>query len=128
MSSSFGSSGTLRGSQGSRPHKPTQQDIEKRPWQYKGYPAFTAWMGSSSDFFLLRRFDKLNAWVQLDWQDQIARLETKLEQVNEQCRQNSDVDARSDSLRPDIDPMPRRQEIIKELRSLLKEYSESTYQ
>lgn len=104
---------------------PTQDDINKRPWQYKGYPAYTEWMASSPDFFLLRRFNRLNAWVQLDWQDEIVRLETELEQINEECRRNTGNKARCSSVRPRRDPMSRRREILQELRGLLKEYSKN---
>ena len=97
-------------------------EVKMNNWQNEGYPSFTRWMASSRDFCVLRRFDRLNTWVQLDWQDEIVQLEAELEAVNEQCRNNVGADARSDSLRADIDPMPRRQEIVKQLRPLLKDY------
>lgn len=95
---------------------------EKIPYVSMGYPAFTKWMASSEDFFVLRRFNRLNAWVQLQWQDDITRLEEELEEVNKQCRRNADKGAYCHSVRND--PMVRRQEILRELRPLLKEYSE----
>ena len=102
---------------------PTKEEVEKRPWQYEGYPGFTKWMASSPDFFLLRRFNRLNAWVQLDWQDEIVRLETELEQINKESWDNRGPSTRCSSVRPKHDPKPRRREILRELRPLLKEYS-----
>ena len=112
-------------SQSEKPRKLDEErsSFERRPWQYEGYPGFTNWIASSRNFALARRFNRLNAWVHLDWQYEIVRLEDELEELNKDCQRKEGFEARSDSVCDEIDPSPRRREIIKQLRPLLKEYS-----
>src|SRR5690349_8772339 len=53
-------------------------EIQTKPWKYIGYPAFALWLSSDNDFFLIRRFDALNARVILMLQWEISVLESKL--------------------------------------------------
>ncbi|KAK4494006.1 hypothetical protein PRZ48_015192 [Zasmidium cellare] len=57
-------------------------DEEKQDWswQYYGYPGFSQWMGSSNDFFLLRKFSALNARALLFLQNEISQKERMIEQ------------------------------------------------
>ncbi|KAJ9605874.1 hypothetical protein H2200_009723 [Cladophialophora chaetospira] len=125
---------------------------EKRDWGFKfhGYPAFARWMGTSEDFFLLRRFSDLNARVLLSMQDEIMFLEERLQAIDkrhmdalfdkttqgklrqsildrtvpvDRTAQEQMKQSRNDTLRHD--PDPERKQILKKLRTLLKEYNES---
>lgn len=100
---------------------PTQAERERKPWKFEGYPAFSAWMASSNDFFLLRRFGQLNARVLLIMQDEIVVKEKELEAIDLQCQIGSDELGDCSSLR--YDPNPARRQILLELKTLLKEYS-----
>lgn len=101
------------------------EDRAERGWKYAGYPAFARWMASSNDFFVLRRFDALNARVLLRLQDQIAELEDKLKAVDQTCME-AEVDtvhSRLDSLRLDRQIQPEREELLEELTGKLEQYS-----
>jgi hypothetical protein len=93
----------------------------KRAWKYAGYPEFSKWMSSSNDFFLLRRFDRLNTRVLLLLQDRIVRKEEELDALDAQSRELPDDEARNDSLRYDTDSA--RERVLDNLSYLLKQYS-----
>ena len=98
-------------------------DYKKRvAWKYKGYPAFSEWMASSNDFFLLRRFGALNARVILLMQDRISRLEQDIDKIDQEVRDSSNPAARNDSFR--LDQGSKREYLLDLLIPKLKEYSE----
>lgn len=106
-------------------------DDEKRRWafKFKGYPALARWMGTSEDFFLLRRFGDLNARVLLAAQDDIEQLEESLQMIDkryedaffDKATEEPRTPSRNDTLR--CDPDPARREILSKLKTKLKEYS-----
>lgn len=93
-----------------------------KPWKYKGYPAFSKWMASSNDFFLVRRFGSLNARVLLFMQNRVAEKEELLCAIDTRAQQSTDDQGNSGSLRND--PRQDRTQALAELVPLLKEYSE----
>lgn len=98
-----------------------QEEKARKPWKFEGYPAFSKWMASSNDFFLLRRFGALNARVLLMMQDKISRKELELEALDEQARIGPDDLGDSSSF--GYEPWPERERLLHELKALLKEYS-----
>ncbi|MCJ1432761.1 hypothetical protein MMC27_002118 [Xylographa pallens] len=52
----------------------------------KGYPAFSEWMASDNDLFVVRKFGVLSARVALMLQDRISRLSADLDIEDKQCR------------------------------------------
>ena len=106
---------------------PSRDEREDKAWRYLGYPTVAKLMGSSSDIFVLRRFDELHARVQLYSQDQIVRLEQELFQLDELCRRApEDKFSFNNSIRPGMDPQPRRLEILAQLQFMLREYGASS--
>ncbi|KAH8881110.1 hypothetical protein GQ53DRAFT_832641 [Thozetella sp. PMI_491] len=101
---------------------PTQAEKERKPWKYEGYPSFAAWMASSNDFFLLRRFGRLNARVLLMMQDEIVTKEAELDALDLHCQAGPDEFGDCSSIR--FDPQPGRRQILQDLKGLLKEYNE----
>lgn len=99
----------------------TTMEIESKPWKYQGYRAFCEFAASSGDAFVLRRFNRLNARVILSMQDEIVQYETELEMLEQKCMKAEEATERNSSMR--YDPQPRRQEIIRNLRIVLQEYS-----
>ena len=66
--------------------KPSQQELNRKPWKYVGYKAFSEWAASDNDFFVLRRFGALNTRVILKLQDEISELEEELEKLEMENR------------------------------------------
>lgn len=97
-----------------------------RGWKYVGYPEFSKWMASANDFFVLRRFDTLNARVLLRLQDQIAELGDNLEDIDRTCMRTADdtIYSRVDSLRLDREIQPAREELLERLTTKLERYSQ----
>ncbi|SPO07123.1 uncharacterized protein DNG_09817 [Cephalotrichum gorgonifer] len=91
-------------------------------WRDEGYPGFSRWMASSDDFLVLRRFGQLNVRVLLLLQDRIVRKEEELLKIDDYARSCADEKADSSSLRHE--PLPQREEILDELKTMLKEYNE----
>lgn len=102
---------------------PSQDVQDKKPWKYQGYPGLTKFMSSSSDAFVLRRFNKLNTRVVLAIQDEIYVLEKKLERCDQKSMFGVEAIERNSSIRQQNDALRERHKILRELRPLLKEYS-----
>lgn len=79
-------------------------------------------MASSNDYCVIRRFNTLNGRVVLSLQDDIVQLEDELNELDSFCATGPEETERSSSLRHDR--TPRRKEIVKALRLMLKEYNE----
>ncbi|KAF2635322.1 hypothetical protein P280DRAFT_411735 [Massarina eburnea CBS 473.64] len=95
------------------------------PWKYDGYQSFTAWMASEDDFFLFRRFDTLNARTILWMQDRIIQIEEFLQQKHKEAEDDIEKKGlRNDSFRFDHHCMKERQEKMKELSVLLRDYNQ----
>ncbi|MCJ1475852.1 hypothetical protein MMC13_004516 [Lambiella insularis] len=58
----------------------------EKNWCFKGYPAFSEWMASDNDLFIVRRFGTLSARVALMLQDRISRLSEELDKVDKECQ------------------------------------------
>ncbi len=103
------------------PWQPNQDDVDRKAWKYAGYRSFCEFVSSDEDFFVLRRFGTLSARVLLDLQDQLARLEEKLEATEQQLRQRDIPDVHNGSFRRET--QTERKEIISEAQRVLREYS-----
>jgi len=104
---------------------PTQDDLDEKPWKYYGYKAFSEWGGSDDDFFVLRRFKSLNTRVILYMQDDIAKVEAELRELDREHSLVGTEDIHNGSFRCDIEGLPRRKIIIDQALQRLKEYSKS---
>lgn len=99
----------------------TENDMRANAWHYFGYPTLSAYMSSSNDFFLLRRFSRASAHCLLYQQHEIAKRGKDLDAWDELARGcKPDGSGASDSF--EKDPIKERTEIIKELIPLLREY------
>jgi len=104
---------------------------DNKGWKSVGYRGLSSWMASDPDFFLLRRFDRLNTRILLHMQDEIAQEEEKLEKIDkEREEQPLTGDEFQDfengyngSFRDD--PSDDRKELIEKLKPRLKAYNES---
>ena len=103
------------------PPPPSPTEIQDKPWKYKGYSAFSRFAGSDDDFLVLRRFDVSSTRVLLAMQDNIARLEESLADLDVQCCSTTDIDLDNGSFRRDrsVD----RINVISKLKIALLEYS-----
>jgi hypothetical protein len=122
-------------------HQASLNDELKAKMQskYVGYPALATWMASSTDFFILRRFDYLNARVLLTLQDRIVEKEERLKELDleevwapiPEKMLGPSPDTKSlltsssmnGSVRGLLDP--KRRVLLDEIKDLLKEYSKS---
>lgn len=92
--------------------------------KYLGYRSFARFAASDTDFFVLRRFDYLNARVLLTLQDQLSALEEELEALEANLMRKDAEDIDNGTLRPD--PVPRRSELIALISEKTEKYSENT--
>lgn len=69
-----------------KPNRESDSESERQPWKEDGYPALCAWMASSNDFFIIRRFTRTSARVLLWLQEEIARKERKLDAMDDFSR------------------------------------------
>lgn len=99
----------------------TTADIQQKPWKYVGYPGYSAFVASDTDFFILRRFSVANARIALLLQDRVSQTVEDLEKVDELCSQKDGKDVDNGSFRTDIEA---RTELLEELQSRLNKYSE----
>ncbi|KXJ90745.1 hypothetical protein Micbo1qcDRAFT_226750 [Microdochium bolleyi] len=100
--------------------RPTEADIEEKPWKYVGYRGYSEFLASDNELLLFRRFGVLNARVALDMQDQLARLEERLEALDKQYSSVYGADVNNGSLRDDE---PERAAIVAEIAKLLPKYN-----
>ena len=118
----------------------SEDEVRSKAWKHVGYSGFSAWIASSNDFFHVRRFGAVGARSLLWMQDQITRLEERLEEIDSKLRRcPEDFLGRNDSFRFDSDPRPlaghtlaadhkEREEIMRALYTNLKSYCESYFQ
>jgi hypothetical protein len=90
------------------------------PRKYTGYRGFASFVASDTDFFVLRRFDKLNARVLLTLQDQLATLEERLEELDNKYSARNAPDIDNGTCRGD---QPDRTELIDQISVKVREYS-----
>lgn len=101
----------------------TEEEIEKKPWKYIGYKGYSEFIASDNDFYIVRQFASLNARVVLALQDQIAVLETNLDELDAQYSKRDAEDLHNGSFRDDRDD---RTELIEKITTKLAKYSKLT--
>lgn len=111
---------------------PASSTSEKQGWRYKGYPAFSTWMASSDDAFVVRRFGTVHARTILMLQDKIVRLEAQLEEDDRRCMnqrlpKSEEYLANNGSIRKDELYRPHRTAILEELVPLLEQYGQQSF-
>jgi hypothetical protein len=99
----------------------TYGDIDDKGWKYTGYRQFSRFTASSPDFFLVRRFDVLNARVALNLQDQLSELEERLEAMDILYSRKEARDVNNGTFR---DELPDRAALLAEIQSKLVQYSQ----
>jgi hypothetical protein len=116
-----GDSGNTEPSTSSAAELPlTKDEIQTKPWKYIGYKGFSQWMGSDIDFFVIRRFDNLNARVILAMQWELTDLEYQINALDDKYSLRSSPDANNGTLRWDC---PERTKLLWDIQKKLKEYS-----
>jgi hypothetical protein len=99
-------------------------EIQTKPWKYIGYRVFSQWLSSDSDFFLIRRFDTLNARVILMLQWEISVLEAKLARIDQERSAFDFPDVNNGSFEDDNSD---RNALIQEIYIKLRRYSEHSW-
>ncbi len=111
---------------GSRPEsgavdtEPTEQEIHQKPWKYIGYRGYADFIASDDDFFVLRRFDALNARVALMLQDEISELEEELDMADKGYSDRNAEDLHNGTFRGEQED---RSVIVQTLAKKLRRYS-----
>lgn len=83
-------------------------------------------MASDDDFFIIRRFQSLNANVILYMQDRISQIEDRLKEIhesNENENAPNNTERKNSSFRWDMKLEPERDRLLCELTGLLHHYS-----
>lgn len=101
---------------------PNEQKL--KPWKYEGYMEFSKWMASEDDFFIVRRFQTLNAHVILYQQDRIRRIEEHLREFHDEIAADSSDKRKNSSFGWDSTKMLERKNLLEELTGRLHHYSE----
>jgi hypothetical protein len=101
--------------------RPSQDELLNKPWKYTGYRAFSQFIASDNDFFVLRRFGALNARVILALQDQLSKLEEDLEEIDKRCSELDAGDVNNGSFRQET--QKDRRDVIWNIHRKLREYS-----
>ncbi|KAK3653617.1 hypothetical protein LTR56_004472 [Elasticomyces elasticus] len=97
-----------------------------RPWQYSGYPAWARHQASQHDFFVLRRFAPTQVRCLLYLQNEIGKLERKLNAWDNYVTKLPTGEGYNATM--SNDEWPQRNAIIRKLLPLLHEYSEQIWQ
>ncbi|KAI0154248.1 hypothetical protein GGR57DRAFT_467663 [Xylariaceae sp. FL1272] len=103
----------------------TREDIDLKPWKYIGYPSYATLVASEDDFFILRRFARLNVRIALLLQDEIVMLEDELAAMDHINSKKSSEDIHNGSFRED---QPDRKALLGKIRLRLKDYNEFVLQ
>ncbi|KAI2464616.1 hypothetical protein F4781DRAFT_436213 [Annulohypoxylon bovei var. microspora] len=98
----------------------TQNEIDEKSWKYTGYRGFANFVASDPDFFVVRRFDTLNARVLSTLQGHLSALEERLNKLDEKYSAKSAEDVHNGSIRDD---QPDRAALSMQICDKLKDYS-----
>jgi hypothetical protein len=102
-----------------------ENEKKKRAWKHEGYKEFSRWMASDDDFFVIRRFQSLNANVILYMQDRISQIEERLGQIHDNnANAPDDRKRKNSSFRWDLKHEAERDKLFCELTGLLPHYSQ----
>jgi hypothetical protein len=113
---------------------PNTQDFELELGRLRdGYPTLATWIARDPDneTFVVRKFDRLGARNILHLQSQLIALEKEIDDLDENARQSSDLEARQSSHRwetlmkhasDENRPEKERVEKLDKLKACLKEY------
>jgi hypothetical protein len=98
----------------------TRVDASQAPSEHPGYPEFAAFVASDQAFFILRRFSRLSARVLLALQDEIAQLESKLDDIDKSLAYPNLPHMQNGTFRND--PNEERGRCIRQAEEKLKRY------
>ena len=101
----------------------TELDIEEKPWKYIGYRGYAEFISSDDDFYILRRFDKLNARLCLRLQDEVCNLEERLSEIDHQYSRRESEDVNNGTFRDDLDD---RAQLLDLLMDKIERYSKDS--
>ncbi|KXH38024.1 hypothetical protein CSIM01_04514 [Colletotrichum simmondsii] len=99
---------------------PTKADTEEAAWKYIGYKGYSRFVASDDDFFLLRKFNRLNVRVALVLQDEIACLEEELDELDKEYSEKTAADYNNSTIRGDVED---RSELLRDICDKLPKYS-----
>lgn len=103
-----------------RSPRPCDEEIQEKPWKYIGIKGYSEFIASDNDFFVLRRFDILNARLALLLQDEISELENELGVLDKKYSDMDAEDVNNGTFREDVE---ERSELMGILKKKLKRYS-----
>lgn len=95
------------------------EEVQRKPWRYVGYPEFAKWTASDHDFFVLRRFDSLAVRTLLWRQWQLTKVESQLKLIDFDRGHGASEDLHNGSFEQDDE---ERQDCIRSAYGQLKEY------
>ncbi|KAF4981416.1 hypothetical protein FZEAL_2764 [Fusarium zealandicum] len=98
-----------------------EEEILRKPWKFIGYEGYAAFLASDDDFFILRRFDRLNCRIGLARQDEIVRLEDDLSRLDKAYSKREAQDVNNGTLRDDLED---RQKLVDLIDKALYRYNE----
>ncbi|KAF2728845.1 hypothetical protein EJ04DRAFT_590275 [Polyplosphaeria fusca] len=101
----------------------TDEQKSGMPWKFQGYKILSKWMASDDDFFVVRRFQSLNAHTLLYMQDRLVQYEDQLNTIHDNVEAKNEKHSNG-SFRRDLIHEPRRDQILCELSSLLHYYNQ----
>ena len=104
--------------------KYTLEEKRSRSWHYHGYRTLSVWMASApEDFCLFRRYSTVTTRTLLYLQHQIAKIEAKLDEIDERSMKEELGHSYLDNL--DYDPFSDRTKLLAEIGPLLQKYCRS---
>jgi hypothetical protein len=102
----------------------TAKEIQLKSWKYVGYKGFSSFISSDNDFLFLRQYGTLHVRVLLALQDEIAILESKLEELDNWASRKERGDLHNGSFRHDR--VQERGNLIHKIESKIFRYGECT--
>ncbi|KAF7558154.1 hypothetical protein G7Z17_g52 [Cylindrodendrum hubeiense] len=100
---------------------PTEEEIFKKPWKFIGYRGYANFISSEDDFFILRRFNTLNARVALALQDELCELEEELSELDTEFSKRCYDGVSNGTFRED--QVEERRALVREIAKKLGKYS-----
>lgn len=92
---------------------------------YKGYMRLSNWMASNDDFFVVRRFQSLNAHTISYMQNRLVRIEERLCELQDTSPDGTGTaQGNNDSFTWDVTNVSESDQLMCQLTGLLSHYSE----
>ncbi len=97
----------------------TQREVDEKPWKYIGYPGYSSFLASDSDFLIFRRFSSASARICLRLQDRVTLLQEELSKLDRRFGRREQEDIHNGSFRQEDD---ERGKVLDEMEAALSKY------